>query len=102
MAKKNRGLTELFQSVDAFGQVIQFQAKNKDQYRTTTGSIISLLIYSLVAWFGYNKYAKLMERSDTSYQTSTELSAIEETEPFNLADLGFNLAFGLVNNDFEF
>ena len=50
--------------------------------------------------YGFSKGLKLWNFDDTHFQKSTETAAIEISDVYNLGDMSFNIAFGLLSNEF--
>ena len=50
--------------------------------------------------YGTSKGLKLMKFEETNFQKSTEIGAVGIDDEKNLGELGFNIAFGLLRNDF--
>ena len=61
----------IFKSVDKFGDSVNFSVKNGSaSYKTCSGAILSILIYSLILLYGGTKFTTMVKRQDTK-QAST-------------------------------
>ena len=66
---------------------------------TIPGSIISLVILLLVGIYACKKFDKFYSIEDTTFFSSVEKDKIDADEVITFAELGFDIAVGLVGSD---
>ena len=72
MVNRKKQFIDLFKSIDNFGSPFFMQIKGGDKSTTIYGSVMSLLIYLIVAFYAVDKFGKLRNRLDTSFQQNIE------------------------------
>ena len=73
MSEGKKKMKQFFRNLDLFGQKIDFNiGGTSSTYRTVRGSIISMIILSLILVYGTQKFITMYERGDTKFQTKTE------------------------------
>ena len=70
------------------------QIKGRETFGTLVGLIATICIYSIVFVYAVNKLTKLIHRSETTYQSQTELGELDEAISF--AEIEMNMSFGLI------
>ena len=87
--------SSFIKSIDLFGQNVGFLVNGDQSFKTWTGTMISLLIFIVVAYYGVQKFNILRGKLDTTFLRTEEADVIDKEEPFTFADTQFNIAFGL-------
>ena len=59
------------------------------------------MIYSVLLIYSVNKFDKMKNLEDTSFQQSIQTNFIPMDEALSLKDIQFNFMFGLSSNDFK-
>ena len=76
------------------------QIKGKETYGTLVGLAATLCIYLIVFVYAVNKLTKLILRSETTYQSQTEIGHLDEAISFT--EIEMNMSFGLIRaSDFQ-
>ena len=86
--------------IDKFGSGINFNIAGKDHYQTKVGSLITLSIYIIVLIYGSQKFTKVVNRSDTSFQKRVDEINQRQDNTFTLGQLDLNIMFGILRKDF--
>ena len=63
--KTNSSVTNHLKSFNIFGSSVGFQIDGKSDFKTCSGSLLTLLIFALVLTYGINKWNKFQEKSET-------------------------------------
>ncbi len=86
---------EQFKSFDIFGQSVNFTWNGEDQFKTTWGASVSLLITLMMLAYTLYRFYYFVERENPTVSRTTLIRTVEEDEPFNPMEKGFEFAFGL-------
>ena len=62
-------LTKLLQSVDIYGDSINFQIEGNDTFNSKKGGIVTMLVIFTLLVYASLKFKILHNREDTNYQT---------------------------------
>ena len=89
-------LKETLKKWDLFERPVpSLNLKGKETIRTLTGSILSLVLRSIMVIFGLLKLNHLLSRHNPTINTFLEEDAFEDGANFDTAKNDFNLAFAL-------
>ena len=66
-----KNLSNIFKTIDKFGEPIQFKANRRVTYTTIPGALITLLIYMFIMIYGFSKFTIMWKREDTLHQSTT-------------------------------
>ena len=89
---KSKGLNNFFRSLDMFGHQIGVHYNGYPTYQTKLGAFCTLAAYAVIL---INTYTLVSAFNDHSKQSEkTQIKHVDSfiTEPFYLADLGFEIA----------
>ena len=77
-------------------QVPAFNLKGRQHINTHIGGCLSIIIISIVLFFGANKLQKLISRDNPHIMTNLITDAYDSSEIFNTrTEPGFMIAFGI-------
>ncbi|CDW91852.1 UNKNOWN [Stylonychia lemnae] len=87
-----------FKDFDQFGQVVQLTFKGEETFKTTLGSIISMMIILIIVSFGFFKGQNLINRVNMDVTKINLMRDMSNGFHFKPWELGFDFAFGLNHN----
>ena len=65
-----KSIKSLFKEIDNFGQGVNFTIAKKNTLNTCTGTLLTILIYTVVLVYGFTKAIKVKEYQDTIHWTT--------------------------------
>lgn len=90
----NRRAQKLLRCVDAFKEpVTSFQLRGKGSHTTVLGSLCSVMILSLMAFYAYQKLDRLINRHNPAISTIAIENELGPSEVLNFRDAGLRVAF---------
>lgn len=98
MAKKaefKRKIKEKFKSIDYFGQNVTFTWNGDDQFKTTFGASISLILMIILLAYGLSTLVAVVERQSPTITTTSMQRDNSDDSISTPYDSGFDFAFGL-------
>ena len=96
-------LSSIIKSFDKFGDTVNFNIKNGSPvYRTWPGTVISLIIYSLILIYGGQKFLIMWSFDDTKYEKNIKWESVSIDSVFTADDIDFQVAFSIVMGDANF
>ncbi|CDW91220.1 UNKNOWN [Stylonychia lemnae] len=88
-------MKDKFKSLDYFGQTVTFTYDGADQFKTTFGASVSLVLILILMLFGVYKFVYLVNRWNPNVIKTSFLRDLKEEPAFRPQDLGFDFAFGI-------
>ena len=76
--------------IDKFGETASFSIAGRDSYPSFCGTLISIMVLSVVIPYGLNKYLIMQEYEDTSFQSIKVDNAIGIREEFGYDQTNLN------------
>ena len=86
-------LTSLLKEIDNFGQGVNFTIAKKNTLNTWCGTLLTILIYTVLLFYGFAKAIKVKEYQDTIHWTTVK-NDIAENTTFTFEEMGANFAVG--------
>lgn len=85
----------MFRSIDLFGQSVNFTYDGEDQFKTTFGAVLSLIIILILLGFGIYKAVYLFSKFNPNVIKTTLMYDISDLQEYRPQDLGFDFSFGI-------
>ena len=93
---KNYTLGRSLAALDVFpASMPSFNVRGKTAVTTITGSIVSILVFLLVLFYGANKLTFLVERRNPTISSFIERGAVTKDDVLNLKQVNVRFAFGI-------
>lgn len=89
-------VNKIIKKCDLFGQNIQLNFKNKEQYKTTFGGMVSILIIIFLIILFYNKIIDLFQKRN--FKITVKQSYLDDSPLIVLDSTNFLLAFAIEEN----
>ena len=88
-------------SIDKFGESPAFQIAGRDTYPSLIGTVLTLIILSVVIPFGFNKFIIMRDRDDTNFQSIVNEAAIQPEEVLPYDQTHANTFFYFTDKAFQ-
>ena len=87
-------LKDIIKSRDMYAKPFSFTYKGEENFKTTFGGFISIIITSIVLVYGVQRFIVMINRDDTNTTFNKSISSVSDTD--NTIDLSqFSFYFGL-------
>jgi hypothetical protein len=95
-----RQMKEKFKSYDYFGQQVGFTWNGEDQYKTSFGATVSIILRVVLLAYAINRLYEIIVRKDPVVTVTSLVHSLEESANvgYRPQDTGFDFSFGLINN----
>lgn len=85
--------------MDRFATPVKLNVNGSTEISSWPGSILSILLFLLLAAYTYQRFMKLILRENPDIQIATISNFYDKDYTVNLSEIGFKLAFGV--NDYK-
>ena len=89
-------------SIDKYGEQASFTIAGSKTYPSFMGTLITILVISVVIPFGFNKFLIMRDREDTKFHTTEESLGSEEVLSYEQTHANVMLSFqGFIDDDLK-
>ena len=70
-------LSSKLMSIDKYGEARHLSIAGRDTYPSVFGTLLTLIILSVMVPFGFNKFIIMRDREDTNFQSTVKERALD-------------------------
>ena len=86
-------LSSKLMSIDKYGETRHLSIAGSNHYPSVLGTLLTLIIFSVMIPFGFNKFIIMRDREDTNFQSTVKERAIDPYEVFTYEQIKVNPVF---------